>query len=88
MRIPFSHDGNSPLVKLPSGSNSHACRLTGQSLSRAQNISSGVNKLRAREKIGPVNLPLTSQSTCLFNRFAPFFGEVTIGRLTEGKAAA
>jgi hypothetical protein len=26
---------------------------------------------------------LTSQSTCLFNRFAPLFGEVTIGRLTE-----
>jgi hypothetical protein len=58
--------------------------LTGQSLSRAQNISSGVNKLRAREKIGPVNQPLTSQSTGLFNRFAPFFGEVTIGWLTEG----
>jgi hypothetical protein len=30
-----------------------------------------------------VNEPLTSQSTCLFNRFAPLFGEVTIGRLTE-----
>jgi hypothetical protein len=60
--------------------------LTGQSLSRAQNISSGVNKLRAREKIGPVNQPLTSQSTCLINRFAPFFGEVTIGWLTEGLA--
>jgi hypothetical protein len=59
--------------------------LTGQSLSRAQNISSGVNKLRAREKIGPVNQTLTSQSTCLFNRFAPFFGEVTIGWLTEGQ---
>src|ERR1700722_1179398 len=27
--------------------------------------------------------PLTSQSTCLFNRFASLFGEVTIGRLTE-----
>lgn len=30
---------------------------------------------------------LTSQSTCLFNRFAPFFGEVTIGWLTEGQYA-
>ena len=26
---------------------------------------------------------ITSQSTCLFNRFAPLFGEVTIGRLTD-----
>src|ERR1700745_2198814 len=57
--------------------------LTGQSLSRAGEISSCVNGLSAREKIGPVNEPLTSQSTCLFNRFAPLFGEVTIGRLTE-----
>jgi hypothetical protein len=46
-------------------------------------LSSCVNWLSAREKIGPVNEPLTSQSTCLFNRFAPLFGEVTIGRLTE-----
>jgi hypothetical protein len=52
-------------------------------LSRAGKISSCVNGLSAREKIGPVNEPLTSQSTCLFNRFAPLFGEVTIGRLTE-----
>jgi hypothetical protein len=52
-------------------------------LSRAGKISSCVNWLSAREKIGPVNEPLTSQSTCLFNRFAPLFGEVTIGRLTE-----
>src|SRR5580692_9294197 len=57
--------------------------LTGQSLSRAGKISSCVNWLSAREKIGPVNEPLTSQSTCLFNRFAPLVGEVTIGRLTE-----
>jgi hypothetical protein len=57
--------------------------LTGQSLSRAGKISSCVNWLSAREKIGPVNEPLTSQSTCLFNRFAPLFGEVKIGRLTE-----
>jgi hypothetical protein len=57
--------------------------LTGQSLSRAGKISSCVNWLSAREKIGPVNEPLTSQSTCLFNRFAPLFGEVTIGRLTD-----
>jgi hypothetical protein len=26
---------------------------------------------------------LTGQSTCLFNRFAPLFSEVTIGRLTN-----
>src|ERR1700692_4232660 len=57
--------------------------LTGQSLSRAGKISSCVNWLSAREKIGPVNEPLTSQSTCLFNRFAPLFGEVTIVRLRE-----
>jgi len=31
---------------------------------------------------------LTSQSTCLFNRFAPLFGEVTIGRLTDQNPAA
>jgi hypothetical protein len=62
------------------------CSLTGQSLSRAGKISSCGNWLSAREKIGPVNEPLTSQSTCLFNRFVPLFGEVTIGRLTEQNA--
>jgi hypothetical protein len=36
--------------------------------------------LRARAQIGPVNSPYTGQSTCVFNRFAVFFGEVTIGR--------
>jgi hypothetical protein len=38
--------------------------------------------LRRVKRFGPVNRPLTSQSTCLFNRFAPLFGEVAIGRLT------
>jgi hypothetical protein len=47
--------------------------LTGQSLSRAGKISSCVNRLSAHEKIGPVNELLTSQSTCLFKRFAAYF---------------
>jgi hypothetical protein len=47
--------------------------LTGQSLSRAEKILSCINELSAREKIGPVNELLTSQSTCLFKRFAAYF---------------
>jgi WD40 repeat protein len=70
-------------VQPESGTIRASCSLTGQSLSRAGKISSCVNWLSAREKIGPVNEPLTSQSTCLFNRFAPLFGKVTIGRLTD-----
>jgi hypothetical protein len=39
-------------------------------------------QVKAREIIGPVNSPLTGQSTCLFKCFALFFREVTIGRST------
>jgi hypothetical protein len=30
-------------------------------------------QVKAREMIGPINQPLTGQSTCLFNRFALIF---------------
>jgi len=49
--------------------------------SRSVDVQSS-EQVSAREMIGPVNSPLTGQSTCLFKRFALILGEVTIGRST------
>jgi hypothetical protein len=62
--------------------NDNTCHLTGQSLAARNRKSDLLNELSAHEKIGPVKSPCDRPIDLILDRFAHFFGEVTIGRST------